>query len=246
MKILKDVNMGYKRLIYLFMVLIAVTACEKKENTKNVYEYYPEPENLAVNEVALCDSIVVGNTEFTQEEVYQMLRCGEDEAWYMYEIVFDKLKSERYDYEYDEYGKKVFKKLVKKGWAGNFTATMGYSRLSIVGFYDNNKYVCYIPNRYEGWSNNVYASDNQGCQSSERSYRVEDGNLICGTIPGLVTSLEPVPLKLVSVEEDRIIFDREIYNLNSNELHSGTRYVAYKLKYKDLASLPVDDSRLQF
>ena len=238
--------MGYKRLIYLFMVLIAVTACEKKENTKNVYEYYPEPENLAVNEVALCDSIVVGNTEFTQEEVYQMLRCGEDEAWYMYEIVFDKLKSERYDYEYDEYGKKVFKKLVKKGWAGNFTATMGYSRLSIVGFYDNNKYVCYIPNRYEGWSNNVYASGNQGCQSSERSYRVEDGNLICGTIPGLVTSLEPVPLKLVSVEEDRIIFDREIYKLNSNELHSATRYVAYKLKYKDLASLPVDDSRLQF
>lgn len=228
------------------MVLIAVTACEKKENTKNVYEYYPEPENLAVNEVALCDSIVVGNTEFTQEEVYQMLRCGEDEAWYMYEIVFDKLKSERYDYEYDEYGKKVFKKLVKKGWAGNFTATMGYSRLSIVGFYDNNKYVCYIPNRYEGWSNNVYASGNQGCQSSERSYRVEDGNLICGTIPGLVTSLEPVPLKLVSVEEDRIIFDREIYKLNSNELHSATRYVAYKLKYKDLASLPVDDSRLQF
>ena len=238
--------MGYKRLIYLFMVLIAVTACEKKENTKNVYEYYPEPENLAVNEVALFDSIVVGNTEFTQEEVYQMLRCGEDEAWYMYEIVFDKLKSERYNYEYDEYGKKVFKKLVKKGWAGNFTATVGYSRLSIVGFYDNNKYVCYIPNRYEGWSNNVYASGNQGCKSSERSYRVEDGNLICGTIPGLVTSLEPVPLKLVSVEEDRIIFDREIYlYLNSDEMFCA-RYVAYKLKYKDLASLQVDDSRLQF
>ncbi|MBQ7997889.1 MAG: hypothetical protein IJ296_00995 [Bacteroidales bacterium] len=236
-----------KKLFALIILSLAIVACEKEDGPiPPVYKYYPEPENLAVNEVALCDSIVVGNTEFTQEEVYQMLRCGEDEAWYMYEIVFDKLKSERYNYEYDEYGKKVFKKLVKKGWAGNFTATVGYSRLSIVGFYDNNKYVCYIPNRYEGWSNNVYASDNQGCQSSERSYRVEDGNLICGTIPGLVTSLEPVPLKLVSVEEDRIIFDREIYKLNSNELHSATRYVAYKLKYKDLASLPVDDSRLQF
>ena len=236
-----------KKLFALIILSLAIVACEKEDGPiPPVYKYYPEPENLAVNEVALCDSIVVGNTEFTQEEVYQMLRCGEDEAWYMYEIVFDKLKSERYNYEYDEYGKKVFKKLVKKGWAGNFTATVGYSRLSIVGFYDNNKYVCYIPNRYEGWSNNVYASGNQGCQSSERSYRVEDGNLICGTIPGLVTSLEPVPLKLVSVEEDRIIFDREIYKLNSNELHSATRYVAYKLKYKDLASLPVDDSRLQF
>lgn len=236
-----------KKLFALIILSLAIVACKKEDGPiPPVYKYYPEPENLAVNEVALCDSIVVGNTEFTQEEVYQMLRCGEDEAWYMYEIVFDKLKSERYNYEYDEYGKKVFKKLVKKGWAGNFTATVGYSRLSIVGFYDNNKYVCYIPNRYEGWSNDVYASGNQGCQSSERSYRVEDGNLICGTIPGLVTSLEPVPLKLVSVEEDRIIFDRELYlYLNSDEM-SCARYVAYKLKYKDLASLPVDDSRLQF
>lgn len=240
--------MGYKRLIYLFMVLIAVTACEKKENTKNVYEYYPEPENLAVNEVALCDSIVVGNTEFTQEEVYQMLRCGEDEAWYMYEILHGKLKSEIYNYKYDELDKRIFVKTIKEGSPGKFTlgGVSDHSRLAIVGFYDNNKYVCYIPNRYEGWSNNVYVSDNQGCKSSERSYRVEDGNLICGTIPGLVTSLEPVPLKLVSVEEDRIIFDREIYlYLNSDEM-SCARYVAYKLKYKDLASLQVDDSRLQF
>lgn len=232
-----------KKLFALIILSLAIVACEKEDGPiPPVYKYYPEPENLAVNEVALCDSIVVGNTEFTQEEVYQMLRCGEDEAWYMYEIVFDKLKSERYNYEYDEYGKKVFKKLVKKGWAGNFTATVEYSRLSIVGFYDNNKYVCYIPNRYEEWTNYEYL----GCKSSERSYRVEDGNLICGTIPGLVTSLEPVPLKLVSVEEDRIIFDRELYlYLNSDEM-SCARYVAYKLKYKDLASLPVDDSRLQF
>ena len=222
-----------KKLFALIILSLAIVACEKEDGPiPPVYKYYPEPENLAVNEVALCDSIVVGNTEFTQEEVYQMLRCGEDEAWYMYEILHGKLKSEIYNYKYDELDKRIFVKTIKEGSPGKFTlgGVSDHSRLAIVGFYDNN----------------VYASGNQGCQSSERSYRVEDGNLICGTIPGLVTSLEPVPLKLVSVEEDRIIFDREIYKLNSNELHSATRYVAYKLKYKDLASLPVDDSRLQF
>lgn len=61
------------------LLVLAIAACEKDDNSP-IDKYYPEPENLAPNEVALNDSIVIGNTQFTDEMAVKMLECKENEA----------------------------------------------------------------------------------------------------------------------------------------------------------------------
>lgn len=228
--------MKHKWLILIIIFTTAIiAACEKDDNSP-IDKYYPEPENLAPNEVALNDSIVIGNTQFTDEMAVKMLECKENEAWYMYERDMVKLISEYYTYTYDDNGRRIFIKY-KKTSSNKHTTTGISGELSIAGFYSNGKYVLYLPIEHitdKPWSSTGY-------KSSEKNYTLEDNYLKCGTLPGLSIAAEPTPLKLVSVEKDRIIFDIETY-VPAEKRIQGCRHVAYKRQYKNLVNTIVNDS----
>ena len=245
-----------KRFLFsLLLVSLVMVACEKAETKSEghpaVYEYIYEPD-LKQNEIALGDSIVTGNTQFTTEEAYELLQCNTDEAWYIYEIREHKLQSEQYEYIYTPNKTRVFPKVVKeKTYAGNvFGGPYCDVCLAVVGFNAENKYVLYNPenNKVKNWPFVIG-------KSKERSFTLEGNKLNCPVVPGLSTQSRPRTFILVSVEQDRLIFDIEQVFQNtdteiefehdaitgtSNRIY-GQRHVAYKKKFNELKDLPIID-----